>query len=324
MNNKSFFLTDEYGYVWNGKEFKEPEGTDDMMLFTPKDALQNALFLKKSISSEVVGDRIEIHNYRNGDSDFILSTVSASNWPQVKSAFFNKLDIELDRDNYLSYRDNPSYVEGITLVTLQEMMSEVNDAEISIKIKPSELFNSNLNMNSDSNTYQYKKTTGFQPENVEVSAVKMSDLDNRSLQDNRFYKIVDDIEGSDILIFTSDPFIVNKLKGNNPDSPENIEKIKFFEKEDKIGAFLASGEDYKKWMLENKDKVIDIFSLEEASSFMAELAIPKDDQNSYYDIIDKSLEAMRLKSEVMTDIKENCGYSGTYEHSVGSSLKMKP
>ncbi|EFE5937912.1 MULTISPECIES: hypothetical protein [Enterobacter] len=149
-------------------------------------------------------------------------------------------------------------------------------------------------------------------------------LNDRSEQEARFDKILGNIDDNDVLVLTSDPFIVNKLKGNDPDSAENKESIKFIEKENKSKAFLASGKNYKAWMNENKEKMIELFSLEDASSFVAELAIPKDDRNAYYDIVDKALEAIRQKTDVMNAIKENCAYSGTTEPRAAARSQMNP
>ncbi|WP_447840843.1 hypothetical protein [Enterobacter bugandensis] len=156
------------------------------------------------------------------------------------------------------------------------------------------------------------------------NTVTQGALNDRSEQEARFDKILGNIDDNDVLILTSDPFIVNKLKGNDPDSAENKESIKFIEKENKSRAFLASGEHYKTWMKENKERIIELFALEDASSYVAELAIPKDDRNAYYDIVDKALEAMRQKTDVMSAIKENCGYPGTSEPRAAARSQMNP
>ncbi|EMV7411171.1 hypothetical protein AADQ46_004743 [Enterobacter soli] len=156
------------------------------------------------------------------------------------------------------------------------------------------------------------------------NTVTQGALNDRSEQEARFDKILGNINDYDVLILTSDPFIVNKLKGNDPDSAENRESIKFIEKENKSRAFLASGEYYKTWMKENKERIIELFALEDAASYVAELAIPKDDRNAYYDIVDKALEAMRQKTDVMNAIKENCAYSGTTEPRAAARSQMNP
>lgn len=156
------------------------------------------------------------------------------------------------------------------------------------------------------------------------NTVTQGALNDRSEQEARFDKILGNIDDNDVLILTSDPFITNKLKGNDPDSDENKKSIKFIEKENKSKAFLAAGEQYKSWMNENKERIIELFALEDASSYVAELAIPKDDRNAYYDIVDKALEAMRQKTDVMNAIKENCGYTGAGEQGVAARSQMKP
>lgn len=149
-------------------------------------------------------------------------------------------------------------------------------------------------------------------------------LSDRSVQEARFSRVLEKIENDDVLILTSDPFIINKIKGNDCDSAENKEILAFLEKENKSRAFLASGKQYKNWMNENKERIVELFALEDASSYVAELAIPKDDHNAYYDIVDKALEAMRQKSDVMNAIKENCGYTGAGEQAVAARSQMKP
>lgn len=149
-------------------------------------------------------------------------------------------------------------------------------------------------------------------------------LNDRSEQEARFDKILGNIDDNDVLILTSDPFITNKLKGKDHDSDENKKSIKFIEKENKSKAFLAAGEQYKTWMNENKERIIELFALEDASSYVAELAIPKDDRNAYYDIVDKALEAMRQKTDVMNAIKENCAYPGTSEPRAAARSQIKP
>lgn len=156
------------------------------------------------------------------------------------------------------------------------------------------------------------------------NAVTQGALNDRSEQEARLDKILGNINDNDVLILTSDPFITNKLKGNDPDSAESKESIKFIEKENKSKAFLASGKQYKNWMNENKERIVELFALENASSYVAELAIPKDDRNAYYDIVDKALEAMRQKTDVMNAIKENCGYTGAGEQGVAARSQMKP
>lgn len=156
------------------------------------------------------------------------------------------------------------------------------------------------------------------------NTVTQGALNDRSEQEARFDKILGNINNNDVLILTSDPFIVNKLKGNDPDNIENRKSIAFLEKENKSQAFLASGEQYKRWMNENKERIIELFALEDASSYIAELAIPKDDHNAYNDIVDKALEAMRQKTDVMNAIKENCGYSGPSEPCAAAKSQMKP
>lgn len=156
------------------------------------------------------------------------------------------------------------------------------------------------------------------------NTVTQGAMNDRSEQEARFDKILGNINDNDVLILTSDPFITNKLKGNDPDSDENKKSIKFIEKENKSKAFLASGKQYKNWMNENKERIVELFALENASSYVAELAIPKDDRNAYYDIVDKALEAMRQKTDVMNAIKENCGYTGAGEQGVAARSQMKP
>lgn len=156
------------------------------------------------------------------------------------------------------------------------------------------------------------------------NTVTQGALNDRSEQEARFDKILGNIDDNDVLILTSDPFIINKLKGNDPVSAENKAAIKFLEKENKSKACLASGEQYKSWMNENKERIIELFALEDASSYVAELAIPKNDRNAYYDIVDKALEAMRQKTDVMNAIKENCGYPGTSEPHAAARSLMKP
>jgi hypothetical protein len=156
------------------------------------------------------------------------------------------------------------------------------------------------------------------------NTVTQGAMNDRSEQEARFDKILGNINDNDVLILTSDPFIANKLKGNDPDSAESKESIKFIEKENKSRAFLASGKQYKNWMNENKERIVELFALEDASSYVAELAIPKDDRNAYYDIVDKALEAMRQKTDVMNAIKENCGYTGAGEQAVAARSQMKP
>ncbi|WOI84442.1 MULTISPECIES: hypothetical protein [Enterobacteriaceae] len=156
------------------------------------------------------------------------------------------------------------------------------------------------------------------------NTVTQGALNERSEQEARFDKILGNIEDKSVLILTSDPFIISKLNGDNPDSAENKEKIAFIEKENKSSSFLASGKQYKAWMNENKERIIELFALEDASSYVAELSIPKDDRNAYYDIVDKALEAMRQKSDVMNAIKESCRYPGVSEPSVTARSQMKP
>ncbi|CZV49085.1 hypothetical protein [Enterobacter hormaechei] len=156
------------------------------------------------------------------------------------------------------------------------------------------------------------------------NTVTQGALNDRSEQEARFDKILGNIDDNDVLILTSDPFIANKLKGNDPDSAVNKESIKLIEKENKSRPFLASGKQYKTWMNENRERIVELFALEDASSFVAELAIPKEDRNAYYDIVDKALEAMRQKTDVMNAIKENCAYPGTSEPRAAARSQIKP
>ncbi|HBV9945973.1 TPA: hypothetical protein MEA92_004841 [Klebsiella aerogenes] len=156
------------------------------------------------------------------------------------------------------------------------------------------------------------------------NTVTQGALNDRGEQEARFDKILRNINDNDVLILTSDPFIASKLKGNDPDNAENKKTIAFLEQENKSKAFLASGEQYKNWMNENKERIVELFALEDASSYIAELAVPKEDRNAYYDIVDKALEAMRQKTDVMNAIKENCAYPGTSEPRTAARSQMKP
>lgn len=126
----------------------------------------------------------------------------------------------------------------------------------------------------------------------------------QSQSEKRFNQIVDQVKADDILIFTSDAFIVNKLQGKDVASKENMELVTALEKENKCSAVFVLGDKYKQWMEDNKENVIEYFDAAEKTSFTAELSIPVGDEASRYELHEKVIENMHTGKQFVRGLHE--------------------
>lgn len=122
--------------------------------------------------------------------------------------------------------------------------------------------------------------------------------------EKRFNEIVNQVKADDILIITSDAFIVNKLQGKDVASKENMELITALEKENKCSAVFVLGDKYKQWMEGNKENVIQYFNAAEKTSYTTELAIPADDEASRYALHEQVMEKIHTGKQFVRELQE--------------------
>lgn len=116
MNAKQeqrIILTDSSGFWWTGHDFKWPSCDSRPQFFTPEEALKTAFALATKYQDQLELEEgcIELNKYDPMSDKFerFLSTDSAKNWPRAKSAFNFHIGVELDREQYLKWRDKPEF-----------------------------------------------------------------------------------------------------------------------------------------------------------------------------------------------------------------------
>ncbi|MEH4661088.1 hypothetical protein [Phytobacter diazotrophicus] len=102
-------LMDSDGFVWTGSDFQWPSDDTPPMTLTPEAALRTAFFLAKKYEGRPADGNIEIHLYTPStqESQRFLCTDNACIWPRAELAFKRYTGVQLDRDTYLQWRDNP-------------------------------------------------------------------------------------------------------------------------------------------------------------------------------------------------------------------------
>lgn len=103
-------LMDSDGFVWTGTAFKWPSSDTPPMTFAPQNSLRTAFALATSHKALLSDGNIEIHQYEpSTESSYrFLSTDNARIWPKAEFAFRQHTGVQLEREQYLQWRDCPA------------------------------------------------------------------------------------------------------------------------------------------------------------------------------------------------------------------------
>ncbi|MDY8698492.1 hypothetical protein UY793_19550 [Escherichia coli] len=88
--------------------------------------------------------------------------------------------------------------------------------------------------------------------------------------EKRYTSLISGIDAKSCLVLTDSIHFVNQIKDLNPGSSEFDERVSFLGSDSKLTPVVISGEEYLNWFEKNKDKVIELYKMEDATSFAAE------------------------------------------------------
>ena len=88
--------------------------------------------------------------------------------------------------------------------------------------------------------------------------------------EKRYTSLISGIDAKSCLVLTDSIHFVNQIKDLNPGSSEFDERVSFLASDSKLTPVVISGEEYLNWFEKNKDKVIELYKMEDATSFAAE------------------------------------------------------
>ncbi|EDX2839287.1 hypothetical protein B6B07_003905 [Salmonella enterica subsp. enterica serovar Berta] len=106
-NGGSVILTDDQGRIWDGSKFGAVS-VDKATRFTPEEGLKQAFKLSVIHKTELEATPVEVYKLDEKTSEIsrVIDTNQAQNWPHAETSYQKHFDIQLERESYLSWRDN--------------------------------------------------------------------------------------------------------------------------------------------------------------------------------------------------------------------------
>ncbi|ECC9556938.1 Uncharacterised protein [Salmonella enterica subsp. salamae] len=120
--------------------------------------------------------------------------------------------------------------------------------------------------------------------------------------EKRYTSLISGVDANSCLILTDSLHFFNQIKGVNPGSSEFDERIAFLASESKSTPVVISGEDYLNWFEKNKDQVIELYKMEDATSFAAEVEAGKS-PGTWCLFEDKMIQTVHMGTSLLNDLR---------------------
>ncbi|EAC0002992.1 hypothetical protein D1X48_18185 [Salmonella enterica] len=120
--------------------------------------------------------------------------------------------------------------------------------------------------------------------------------------EKRYTSLISGVDAYSCLILTDSLHFFNQIKGVNPGSSEFDERIAFLASESKSTPVVISGEDYLNWFEKNKDQVIELYKMEDATSYAAEVEAGKS-PGTWCLFEDKMIQTVHMGTSLLNDLR---------------------
>ncbi|EBY4089193.1 hypothetical protein D4X76_22280 [Salmonella enterica subsp. enterica serovar Cotham] len=120
--------------------------------------------------------------------------------------------------------------------------------------------------------------------------------------EKRYTSLISGVDANSCLILTDSLHFFNQIKGVNPGSSEFDERIAFLAGESKSTPVVISGEDYLNWFEKNKDQVIELYKMEDATSYAAEVEAGKS-PGTWCLFEDKMIQTVHMGTSLLNDLR---------------------
>ncbi|EEG4813605.1 hypothetical protein ACYQ9Y_003687 [Salmonella enterica subsp. enterica serovar Chester] len=120
--------------------------------------------------------------------------------------------------------------------------------------------------------------------------------------EKRYTSLISGVDAKSCLILTDSLHFFNQIKGMKPGSSEFDERIAFLASESKSTPVVISGEDYLNWFEKNKDQVIELYKMEDATSYAAEVEAGKS-PDTWCLFEDKMIQTVHMGASLLNDLR---------------------
>ena len=120
--------------------------------------------------------------------------------------------------------------------------------------------------------------------------------------EKRYASLISGVDAKSCLILTNSLHFFNQIKGVKPGSSEFDERVAFLASESKSTPVVISGEDYLNWFDENKDQVIELYKMEDATSYAAEVEAGKS-PDTWCLFEDKMIQTVHMGTSLLNDLR---------------------
>ncbi|MDM3082249.1 hypothetical protein [Citrobacter sp. Cf141] len=120
--------------------------------------------------------------------------------------------------------------------------------------------------------------------------------------EKRYTSLISGVDAKSCLVLTNSLHFFNQIKGVKPGSSEFDERIAFLASESKSTPVVISGEDYLNWFEKNKDQVIELYKMEDATSYAAEVEAGKS-PDTWCLFEDKMIQTVHMGTSLLNDLR---------------------
>ncbi|EII9100372.1 hypothetical protein J9C84_002762 [Salmonella enterica] len=120
--------------------------------------------------------------------------------------------------------------------------------------------------------------------------------------EKRYTSLISGVDAKSCLLLTDSLHFFNQIKGVKPGSSEFDERIAFLAGESKSTPVVISGEDYLNWFEKNKDQVIELYKMEDATSYAAEVEAGKS-PDTWCLFEDKLIQTVHMGTSLLNDLR---------------------
>ncbi|EAX9402837.1 hypothetical protein GZ353_003320 [Salmonella enterica] len=120
--------------------------------------------------------------------------------------------------------------------------------------------------------------------------------------EKRYTSLISGVDAKSCLLLTDSLHFFNQIKGVKPGSSEFDERIAFLAGESKSTPVVISGEDYLNWFEKNKDQVIELYKMEDATSYAAEVEAGKS-PDTWCLFEDKLIQTVHMGNSLLNDLR---------------------
>lgn len=120
--------------------------------------------------------------------------------------------------------------------------------------------------------------------------------------EKRYTSLISGVDAKSCLLLTDSLHFFNQIKGVKPGSSEFDERIAFLAGESKSTPVVISGEDYLNWFEKNKDQVIELYKMEDATSYAAEVEAGKS-PDTWCLFEDKMIQTVHMGTSLLNDLR---------------------